>query len=157
MSMLRAAVRQSAAALAEPTAGARSCLPACIRLRTIDRTVDREAASPRVTRVVTPADDHRLARAGAGARLGEIRRRLSQNEAGTYIGDILAARDSNIARWPDRTSRPLRVWIQSADSAHDWNPAYPDQVRDAFTTWVSGRRAGAVHVRRRLGRRPTST
>jgi hypothetical protein len=67
--------------------------------------------------------------------LGLIRRRLVENQAGTYIGDILAARDSNIARWPDRTSRPLRVWIQSADSAHDWNPNYVAQVRDAFTTW----------------------
>ena len=69
--------------------------------------------------------------------LGEIRRRLVQNVAGTYIGDILAARDSNIARWPDRTSRPLRVWIQPTDTAHDWNPANVDQVRDAFTTWVA--------------------
>jgi hypothetical protein len=67
--------------------------------------------------------------------LGLIRRRLVENQAGTYIGDILAARDSNIARWPDRTSRPLRVWVQSADSAHDWNPIYVAQVRDAFTTW----------------------
>ncbi len=69
--------------------------------------------------------------------LGEIRRRLVQNVAGTYIGDILGARDSNIARWPDRTSRPLRVWIQPTDTAHDWNPANVDQVRDAFTTWVA--------------------
>jgi hypothetical protein len=67
--------------------------------------------------------------------LAEIRRRMLQNEAGTYIGDILLARDSNIARWPDRTSRPLRVWIQPTDTAHDWNPANVPQVRDAFTTW----------------------
>jgi hypothetical protein len=69
--------------------------------------------------------------------LGEIRRRLIENQIGTYIGDILAERDSNIARWPDRSSHPLHVWIQSADSLHDWNPAYVAQVRDAFTTWVS--------------------
>jgi hypothetical protein len=69
--------------------------------------------------------------------LSEIRRRLVENQVGTYIGDILAERDSNIARWPDRSSRPMRVWIQSADSLHDWNPAYVAQVRDAFTTWVS--------------------
>jgi predicted Zn-dependent protease len=66
----------------------------------------------------------------------EIRRRLVQNQVGTYIGDILQARDSNIARWPDRTSRPLRVWVQSGDALRDWNPVYPAQVRDAFTTWV---------------------
>jgi len=69
--------------------------------------------------------------------LGEIRRRLIENQSGTYIGDILAERDSNIARWPDRlSSRPLRVWIQSADKLTDWNPVYVAQVRDAFTTWV---------------------
>lgn len=67
----------------------------------------------------------------------QIRRRLAENEIGTYITDILRSRDSNIARWPDRTSRPLRVWIQSADSLHDWSATYPGQVRDAFTTWVS--------------------
>jgi hypothetical protein len=69
--------------------------------------------------------------------LSEIRRRLIENQIGTYIGDILTERDSNIARWPDRTSHPMRVWIQSADSLHDWNPVYTAQVRDAFTTWVS--------------------
>jgi len=69
--------------------------------------------------------------------LSEIRRRLVENQVGTYIGDILAERDSNIARWPDRASRPMRVWIQSADALHDWNPAFMGQVRDAFTTWVS--------------------
>jgi predicted Zn-dependent protease len=69
--------------------------------------------------------------------LSEIRRLLVENQTGTYIGDILAERDSNIARWPDRTNRPLHVWIQSADNLPDWNPAYVGQVRDAFTTWVS--------------------
>jgi hypothetical protein len=67
--------------------------------------------------------------------LAEIRRRMVQNEAGTYIGDILKARDSNIARWPDRTSRPLRVWIQPSDTNHDWKPIFVAQARDAFTTW----------------------
>jgi hypothetical protein len=81
--------------------------------------------------------DVRSSREPAPARdLSEIRRRLIENQTGTYIGDILAERDSNIARWPDRTSRPLRVWVQSADNLTDWNPAYVGQVRDAFTTWV---------------------
>ena len=70
--------------------------------------------------------------------LGEIRRRLIENQAGTYIGDILAERDSNIARWPDRLStRPLRVWVQSSRQARPIGiPAYLGQVRDAFMTWV---------------------
>jgi predicted Zn-dependent protease len=82
--------------------------------------------------------DVRASREPAPVRdLGEIRRRLIENQAGTYIGDILAERDSNIARWPDRLStKPLRVWIQFADKLPDWNPVYVGQVRDAFTTWV---------------------
>ncbi len=75
---------------------------------------------------------------GAPARdREEIRRRIMQNEAGTYIGEVLAERDSNVARWPDRTSRPLRVWVQSADRLADWSPAFVERVRDAFTTWES--------------------
>jgi hypothetical protein len=81
--------------------------------------------------------DVRASREPAPTRdLSEIRRLLVENQTGTYISDILAERDSNIARWPDRTSRPLRVWIQSADNLPDWNPVYVGQVRDAFTTWV---------------------
>ena len=105
-------------------------------------------AVPRPPRPVVPSGfadgtvagpDIRASREPAPVRdLSEIRRRLIENQVGTYIGDILAERDSNIARWPDRTSsRPLRVWIQSADKLPDWNPAYVGQVRDAFTTWVS--------------------
>jgi len=82
--------------------------------------------------------DVRSSREPAPVRdLSEIRRRLIENEVGTYIGDILTERDSNIARWPDRTSHPMRVWIQPASAFQDWNPTYVDQVRDAFTTWVS--------------------
>ncbi len=82
-----------------------------------------------------------LSRASRDAKpardLDEIRRRIAQNEPGTYIGEILAERDSNIARWPDRTSHPLRVWVQTPRSAPDWNPAFIGRVRDAFTTWES--------------------
>jgi hypothetical protein len=93
--------------------------------RDVDGAASEEAAATvRRTREPAPVRD-----------LDVIRRRLIENQAGTYIGDILNARDSSIARWPDRTARPLRVWIQSPDTSHDWNPAYGAQVRDAFTTW----------------------
>jgi hypothetical protein len=64
--------------------------------------------------------------ADAGAHAGE---------PGTYIGDILAERDSALARWPERLVDPLRVWIQSGDSIADWKPEFVDQTRDAFVTW----------------------
>jgi hypothetical protein len=67
--------------------------------------------------------------------VGDIRRRLMEGETGTYIGDILGARDSALARWPERLVDPLRVWIQSGDSIADWKPEFVDQTRDAFVTW----------------------
>ncbi len=67
--------------------------------------------------------------------LAEIHRRLADGQAGTYIRDILAERDSTIVRWPDRMSRPLRVWVQSGDRIPGWNPVFVNRVRDAFTTW----------------------
>jgi hypothetical protein len=67
----------------------------------------------------------------------DIRRRLVDGAPGTYIGDVLADRDSALARWPDRPGNPLKVWIQTGDSVPDWNPAFVSQVKDAFTTWES--------------------
>jgi hypothetical protein len=69
--------------------------------------------------------------------MSEIRRRLDEGAGGTYINDVLNDRDSSLARWPDRVANPLLVWVQSADSIPDWNPAFVAQVKDAFTTWES--------------------
>lgn len=124
--------RQSAASLAEPGAA----LPATPRA---------SPAAPQPVASTSELGDGGIAGANVKTSrepapvrdLSEIRRRLIENQVGTYIGDILAERDSNIARWPDRSSRPLRVWVQSADRLPDWSPSYVSQVRDAFTTWVS--------------------
>lgn len=64
-----------------------------------------------------------------------IRRHLLQGQGGTYIGDILAAQDSQLVRWPENTV--LRVWIQPATTATNWSPAYVGTVRSAFTTWAA--------------------
>jgi len=129
------AVSREHAALAaepqEPPATARERSPSTVRaVASRPRANETSAGEEAAPGLVRPSREPAPVR-----DLSEIRRRLMQNEAGTYIGDILAARDSNIARWPDRTSRPLRVWIQPTDTAHDWNPANVPQVRDAFTTW----------------------
>ncbi len=130
-----AATRQSAASLAEALpsrlapAPSRPTEPAAGGGAGAVSTVRGGGApTPAVTSSHPPAPNRDL---------GEIRRRLLENQAGTYIGDILSERDSNIARWPDRTSSPLRVWIQSPAALPDWNPEDIAQVRDAFTTWVS--------------------
>ena len=67
----------------------------------------------------------------------EVRRRLTEGSNGTYIGEILAERDSALAPWPDRHGRPLTVWIQPTSDIPDWHAAYPDGVRRAVHAWDS--------------------
>lgn len=67
--------------------------------------------------------------------LAEVRNRLELSSAGTYIGEVLAAHDSSLARWPDRGAQPLRVWIQPVAQLRHWSPAAVDIVRDAFIEW----------------------
>jgi hypothetical protein len=125
----------SAASLAVPTPVITRSSPAP---KSITSAVTSSATSSSYTDGGVAGADVKTSREPAPVRdLGEVRRRLIENQIGTYIGDILNERDSNIARWPERNSRPLRVWVQSADKLADWNPVYVNQVRDAFTTWVS--------------------
>ncbi len=65
----------------------------------------------------------------------EVRRRLAERGSGTYIGEMLAERDSALARWPDRGGLPLTVWIQSASAVEDWRDEYVTSVRDAVNGW----------------------
>jgi xanthine/CO dehydrogenase XdhC/CoxF family maturation factor len=81
-----------------------------------------------VLSAVTPsqpvADDHE-----------ELRRRVHDSEAGTYIGEILLERDSSLARWPDRHGIPLTIWIQPRSSVAGFASSYIASVRDAFREW----------------------
>jgi hypothetical protein len=65
----------------------------------------------------------------------EVRRRLAERGSGTYIGEMLAERDSALARWPERSGRPLTIWIQSTSTIEDWTDGYVASVRDAVSTW----------------------
>ena len=65
----------------------------------------------------------------------EVRRRLVEREHGTYIGEMLAERDSALARWPDRRGKPLTIWIQWAFDVRDWSESYHAGVRDAVVAW----------------------
>lgn len=67
--------------------------------------------------------------------LADVRSRLEVSGAGTYIGEVLAAHDSALARWPDRGGQPLRIWIQPIARVRDWTPAAVPIVRDAFIEW----------------------
>ena len=64
-----------------------------------------------------------------------IRQTLRTREAGTYISEILRARDSALARWRDRGGAPLRVWVQPTSRVEDWQRKYVTQVVNAFTAW----------------------
>ena len=70
-----------------------------------------------------------------GSDYADARRRLAFSSAGTYIDEILAARDSTIARWPERRTDPLRIWIQPTSALVDWSPGNVALVRDAFLEW----------------------
>lgn len=64
-----------------------------------------------------------------------IRRALRRAESGTYIAEILSARDSALARWRDRKGDPLRVWIQPSSDISDWHQRYVYEVHNAFVAW----------------------
>jgi hypothetical protein len=93
-------------------------------------------ASPEVTTVTaapTAAPDAPTMRRLAPLELLD---RILMGANGTYIGDMLAARDSALTRWPDRLSRPLRVWIAEPAKLSGWTEDFVPVVRDAFDTWV---------------------
>ncbi|MEO8560788.1 MAG: matrixin family metalloprotease [bacterium] len=82
-----------------------------------------------VARELTPAA---IARARAS-----VRQQLEERGQGTYIGEMLAERDSALARWPDMHGVPLTIWIQPTSDVEEWRPAYATGVRDAFIGWDS--------------------
>ena len=64
-----------------------------------------------------------------------IRRQLVERARDTYIGEMLAERDSALARWPARASDPLLVWVQPTSDIVGWSDSYVDEVRGAFRQW----------------------
>lgn len=61
--------------------------------------------------------------------------RLLARASGTWIADLLAARDSVNYRWPDRRHERMRVWVQES-ALPGWDPAYPALVREALLEWT---------------------
>jgi hypothetical protein len=68
-------------------------------------------------------------------RRNDVRERIALGSAGTYIHEVLADRDSALARWPDRVERPLRIWIGSGQGIVGWKADFENEVRQAFNTW----------------------
>ena len=80
-------------------------------------------------------DSAALQRAPARIDRAELRRRIDAGAPGTYIGDMLADRDSLLTRWPERTIDPVRVWVQRAPTVPDWSPDLFNVVQAAFAEW----------------------
>lgn len=74
---------------------------------------------------------------GSPGDKGEIRRRIRERAAGTYINEILDERDSSLARWPERPSNLLRVWLGGGDKLKDWDSTYVRRLHEAFDEWSS--------------------
>ena len=121
---LFAASLATALALGAVTAAVRSA-PAHAARTTIVTGDGTIAAEARLTR---GRGDRRKARA-------EIRRRIAEGSEGTYITDILADHDSSLARWPERLTRPITVWIQPQSFVRGWRPSYIRLAREAFEDW----------------------
>jgi hypothetical protein len=66
----------------------------------------------------------------------DIRRRLELSSEGTFINEVLAAHDSALARWPDRSRNPLRVWVQPHTTIDGFQDEYIPVVRRAFSQWA---------------------
>jgi predicted Zn-dependent protease len=64
----------------------------------------------------------------------KARAKVRDQEAGTYIPEILLARDSSLARWRERV-RPVTVWVQSRPELDDWDEEYIEAVSYAFMAW----------------------
>lgn len=101
-------------------------------------TTVASAAAPSGDTVVTSPNE-RVVSAGAlpapERNIEGIRQHLREFSYGTYIGDILAARDSNIARWPERRTKPVTVWIDDRSPLAGPDQALAFQVRRAFDDW----------------------
>ena len=67
----------------------------------------------------------------------EIRRKLRDGSAGTYVNELLLQRDSALARWPERRKNPLRVWVQPNTPTSDFSEGFPEIVRVAFEEWMT--------------------
>ena len=64
-----------------------------------------------------------------------VRRQLRERGQGTYIAEMLAERDSALARWHDLKGKPLTVWIQPTSNISEFRPEFTTGVRDAFLDW----------------------
>lgn len=54
-----------------------------------------------------------------------------------YLPEQLLVRDSVVRRWADRTTNPIRIWIQPSRMLLGWDSAFPEMAREALAEWTS--------------------
>lgn len=65
----------------------------------------------------------------------DLKRRVANLAAGTYVGDILDEQDSALYRWPDRVANAMRVYIEPSSPVPGWDPSYPRVAQEVFAEW----------------------
>ena len=65
----------------------------------------------------------------------QLRLRVENLKPGSYIDDIIAAQDSSLYRWPERSFAAVQVYVEPSSSAAAWEPAYVELARTAFAEW----------------------
>jgi predicted Zn-dependent protease len=111
-----------------------SLLTGTVGLIPATRSADAEhPGRARESFVVSSAGEVAIDRSPAAR--AEVRKQIRDKSAGTYIGEMLSARDSSLARWPRRVDDPIRIWIQPAATIQNWSDSYVEQVANAFAAW----------------------
>jgi hypothetical protein len=85
-------------------------------------------APPTVTAFTAPT-----ARLPLGYDLPTVVDARSQN----YLPEQLLVRDSIVRRWADRTSDPIRVWIQRGRTLDGWDSEFPEMALQALDEWTT--------------------
>jgi hypothetical protein len=82
-----------------------------------------------------PSPDTATAPAEPTRNLAEIQERLREGAPGTYILHMLPEQGDTLARWPERRTEALRVWIQADASFPNWDPQFALVAERAFEEW----------------------
>jgi len=93
------------------------------------------AAFPAAARDGTLSSTLSSSSSRTSARARASRGEIIAAAPGTYIDQLLADRDSTFERWPDRVSKPLKIWIDSSTTIGGAQAGFPAAVRAAFRDW----------------------
>jgi hypothetical protein len=81
--------------------------------------------------------DGNLVSRAFGSRAHATLDAIMSGATGTYIGRVLAERDSTLERWPNRVNEPLKVWIDSTSTVSGEQAGFPAAVRSAVSEWAA--------------------